>query len=79
MNGGERRVTRVEVRPPDVSASPVELKNLNVHPEIRGRGAWSALAAAEVVRPRGRLAMGVGVDNPRARALCERLGNVATG
>lgn len=65
----------------DFSASPVELKNLNVHPDTRGQGVGSALVAAaeEIVRRRGRLAMGVGVDNSRARALYERLGYVATG
>lgn len=42
-------------------------------------GSALVAAAEEVVRPRGCLAMGVGVDNSRARALYERLGYVATG
>lgn len=65
----------------DLSASPVELKNLNVAPHIRGQGVGTAIirAAEERVGAGGRLAVGVALDNPRARALYERLGYCGTG
>jgi GNAT superfamily N-acetyltransferase len=65
----------------DRRVSPVELKNLNVRAGFRGKGVGSALIAAaeELARDDGRLAMGVGIDNPRARELYERLGYRSTG
>ncbi len=64
-----------------VWTSPPELKNLNVIPPLRGWGVGSAIiAAAEAHIPLGgRLAVGVGLGNPRARALYERLGYVGAG
>lgn len=60
-----------------------ELKNLNVRGAHRSRGVGSAVIhAAEVLcRAQGadRMAVGVSVDNPRARALYERLGYLGTG
>ncbi len=60
---------------------PTELKNLNVRTAFRGRGVGTALVAAAEERATGRgsLAIGVGIDNPRARALYERLGYAPTG
>lgn len=68
---------------------PPELKNLAVDEASRGHGVGSALieAAERVVEARHRddqtrphaLVLGVGVDNPRAAALYERLGYVRTG
>ncbi len=67
----------------DLRTSPVELKNLNVRPAMRGRGIGTAIVAAaeECARNRGEttLALGVAIDNPAARRLYERLGFVATG
>lgn len=68
---------------------PAELKSLSVDVSARGQGVGSAIiAAAEKVvderqgprreRPR-QLVVGVGVDNPRAAALYDRLGFVRTG
>lgn len=60
-----------------------ELKNLHVHAEFRSRGVGSAVirAAEEQSRCGGAQLMevGVGIDNPRARALYERLGYRPTG
>ncbi len=68
---------------------PAELKSLWVEPSARSRGVGSAIvrAAEKLVVERGvvgpdgrwRLVMGVGVDNPRAAALYERLGYVRSG
>lgn len=57
-----------------------ELRHLQVQEASRGSGIGTALmrAAEERVRP-GRLSVGVGLDNPRARRLYERLGYVGTG
>lgn len=61
----------------------VEICHLQVRPEHRGRGVGTALLldserrAAE--RGRRLVAVGVGEDNPRARALYERLGYRPTG
>jgi len=65
----------------DRSGTPVELKNLNVDRRMRGLGVGTALirAAEAEARPSGTLAMGVGLDNTRARALYERLGYEPTG
>ncbi|GAA3902667.1 GNAT family N-acetyltransferase [Microbacterium invictum] len=64
-----------------VSTSHAELKNLNVVATHRGLGVGSALIAAAEARVAGggQLAVGVAEDNPRARALYERLGYVGTG
>lgn len=65
----------------DWGAHPLELKNLNVRGEYQGRGVGTAIiAAAEALASKHRhLAVGVGVDNHRARALYERLGYGSTG
>jgi ribosomal protein S18 acetylase RimI-like enzyme len=63
----------------DLRTDPFEVKNLHVDERARGQGIGTALMA-EVERlaaPASRLA--VGVDNPRARALYERLGYRSTG
>ncbi len=68
------------------AGDPPELKNLSVDAEFRGTGIGTALiAAAERIvdkragsEPR-RLVVGVGLDNPRAAALYERLGYERTG
>lgn len=62
--------------------SPVpELKNLHVQPAHRGTGIGSAIAhaAEEAARDHGRIALAVGLDNPAARRLYERLGYRGTG
>lgn len=60
-----------------------ELKNLNVRAAHRSRGVGSALirAAEQLCREQGadRMQVGVSLDNPRARALYERLGYLGTG
>lgn len=65
----------------DLRTIPAELKNLNVDHRRRGMGIGSAIirAAEERVAPSASLAVGVGIDNPRARALYERLGYRGTG
>lgn len=65
----------------DLRTDPFEVKNLHVDEHARGQSIGTALMA-EVERlatPTSRLAVGVGVDNPRARALYERLGYRSTG
>lgn len=64
----------------DLRGAVPELRNLQVVESARGRGIGTAIirAAEERVAP-GRLAVGVGLDNPRARALYERLGYRGTG
>lgn len=71
------------------TTDPAELKSLSVDASARGQGVGSAIIAAaeKVVEERADLAtgrarhlvVGVGVDNPRAAALYERLGFVRTG
>jgi GNAT superfamily N-acetyltransferase len=65
----------------DLRGDVPELRNLQVEEPARGRGAGTAIvrAAEERVGAGGRLAVGVGLDNPRARALYERLGYRGTG
>ncbi|MBM7389402.1 GNAT superfamily N-acetyltransferase [Clavibacter michiganensis] len=64
----------------DLRGDLPELRNLRVDAAERGRGIGTAIirAAEERIAP-GRLAVGVGLDNPRARALYERLGYRGTG
>ncbi|HYP73753.1 MAG TPA: GNAT family N-acetyltransferase, partial [Microbacterium sp.] len=64
----------------DGRVDPPELKNLNVEVDHRGSGVGTAIvrAAERRLRSGDRLAVGVGLDNPRARALYERLGYRAT-
>lgn len=64
-----------------VLGSLPELRNLHVRADLRGAGIGSALIAAAVERSRdaGSLSVGVGVDNPAARRLYERLGFEPTG
>ena len=64
----------------DLRGDVPELRNLQVDAAERGRGIGTAIvrAAEERIAP-GRLAVGVGLDNPRARALYERLGYRGTG
>jgi ribosomal protein S18 acetylase RimI-like enzyme len=56
---------------------------LAVHPAVQSRGLGAALVRALEARVRdrgvGRVVLLVAVDNPRARALYERLGSRATG
>lgn len=65
----------------DRRTDPIELKNLNVVPSVRGRGVGSALirAAEALATPNSILSIGVGVDNLLARDLYERLGYRSTG
>jgi len=53
-----------------------EVCNVGVLEQHRGRGIGTALMseAERLARPRGRLRLGVGTDNPGARRLYERLG-----
>jgi ribosomal protein S18 acetylase RimI-like enzyme len=65
----------------DWRSTPPELKNLNVDADRRGLGVGTAIIRAAEARLRSgtSLAVGVGLDNPRARALYERLGYRGTG
>ncbi|MBD3940657.1 GNAT family N-acetyltransferase [Microbacterium sp. NEAU-LLC] len=65
----------------DWRSTPPELKNLHVDARHRGSGiGTSIIREAEIrMQPGSSLAVGVGLDNPRARALYERLGYSATG
>lgn len=58
-----------------------ELKNLNVREAFRGNGVGAAIVAAaeELAAEFGLLVIGVGLDNPDARRLYERLGYRPTG
>jgi len=58
-----------------------ELKNLHVELARRGKGVGTAITAAaeREAASVGRLAIGVGTDNPDARSLYERLGYRSTG
>lgn len=64
-----------------VFASPRELRSLHVAAAHRGRGIGTALirAAEQASREAGELIVGVGLDNPDARRLYERLGYRVTG
>jgi GNAT superfamily N-acetyltransferase len=61
-----------------LAPSPLEVQDMYVIPELRGRGIGTALlhAAEDEARSRGatRLTLTVGVDNARARRLYERHG-----
>ncbi|WP_445443291.1 GNAT family N-acetyltransferase [Clavibacter sp. km1a] len=65
----------------DLRGAVPELRNLQVEEAARGRGVGTAIIreAERRIGPGGRLTMGVGLDNPRARALYERLGYRGTG
>ncbi|WP_043671788.1 GNAT family N-acetyltransferase [Clavibacter michiganensis] len=65
----------------DLRGDVPELRNLRVDAAARGRGAGTAIIreAERLVGPGSRLTVGVGLDNPRARALYERLGYCGTG
>ncbi|CAQ02888.1 GNAT family N-acetyltransferase [Clavibacter sepedonicus] len=64
----------------DLRGDVPELRNLRVDEAERGRGIGTAIMrAAEERVGSGPLAVGVGLDNPRARALYERLGYRGTG
>ena len=65
----------------DLRGTEPELRNLRVEAAERGRGVGTAIVreAERHVGPRGRLTVGVALDNPRARALYERLGYRGTG
>ncbi|PPF59895.1 N-acetyltransferase [Clavibacter michiganensis] len=64
----------------DLRGDVPELRNLRVDAAERGRGIGTAIVrAAEERIALGRLTVGVGLDNPRARALYERLGYHGTG
>lgn len=58
-----------------------EVRNVGVLESHRGRGIGTALMAEaeRLAAPAGRLRLGVGLDNPAARRLYERLGYRATG
>lgn len=73
-----RRVGSGEI---DWTHRPPELKNLAVDSDQRGRGVGTALIreAERRAHQHGELCVGVGLDNPRARALYERLGYRGTG
>jgi GNAT superfamily N-acetyltransferase len=64
----------------DLRGELPELRNLHVEEAVRGRGVGTAIVrAAEARVTPGRLTVGVALDNPRARALYERLGYRGTG
>jgi GNAT superfamily N-acetyltransferase len=65
----------------DLRGELPELRNLQVGGAARGRGVGTAIIreAERCVGPGGRLTVSVGLDNPRARALYERLGYRGTG
>jgi GNAT superfamily N-acetyltransferase len=64
----------------DLRGDVPELRNLQVDAAERGRGIGTAIVrAAEERVASGRLTVGVALDNPRARALYERLGYRGTG
>ncbi|RIJ50953.1 GNAT family N-acetyltransferase [Clavibacter lycopersici] len=74
---GERPVGSGQL---DLRGSVPELRNLQVDAAERGRGIGTAIIrAAEGRVGSGPLAVGVALDNPRARALYERLGYRGTG
>lgn len=58
-----------------------EVRNVGVLESVRGRGIGTALMTEAERRaiPAGRLRLGVGLDNPSARRLYERLGYRPTG
>ncbi len=62
-------------------SDPPELRYLHVGEQWQGRGVGTALIAEAERRCEGRSAImvGVGLDNPRARRLYERLGFTGTG
>lgn len=64
-----------------VFAPPRELRSLHVADAYRGRGIGTALiyAAEKASIGFGELSVGVGLDNPEARRLYERLGYRGTG
>ena len=58
----------------------VEIGNIHVRPEWRGRGVGTALITdAETRIDRGTVTIGVGIDNPDAERLYRRLGYADTG
>lgn len=61
-------------------STPPELKNLQVHPDSRGRGIGSKIIAAaeHACRAHGSIRIGVAEDNPAAARLYERLGYART-
>jgi RimJ/RimL family protein N-acetyltransferase len=64
----------------DLHGDVPELRNLRVDEAERGRGIGTAIVrAAEERVGSGRLTVRVALDNPRARALYERLGYRGTG
>jgi GNAT superfamily N-acetyltransferase len=64
----------------DLRGDVPELRNLGVDEAERGRGIGTAIVrAAEERVGSGRLTVRVALDNPRARALYERLGYHGTG
>lgn len=58
-----------------------EVRNVGVLESHRGRGIGTALMAEaeRLAAPAGRMRLGVGIDNPSARRLYERLGYRPTG
>jgi ribosomal protein S18 acetylase RimI-like enzyme len=63
-------------------AQCIELAGIQLHPSVQGRGIGTAIIedlAAEAVEAGADLVLSVEHDNPRARALYERLGFVYVG